>query len=357
MKLEVYDRSLIYQGEVDDFDSGIITRPYRGHGQIEMTVALDSENAPLLQKYNWIYAGPRRVYQILYREVDTEDEDMLHIIGMAGGMAWAKRCTLPQVGQAYHIVTGSRDMIAKAYITANAVNPTNPTRIVPHIAVAASQAGEVITDQSRLQCVRDEVERVLASDDMGYYWDLIDGKVVFDTYKGSDRTDGQGILPPAIFALKYDNLISRRYVDSDMDTQNVIIVGGQGEGVERTIIEVGEATGDSRFEGFQDARDTDEEDELIDRAKSNMRATVESMEATVDAYGSLTYEQDFFLGDVVTVIDEKLGKKLDTRITEVREICQKDIPDNLEITYGNTIPTDLHSIARQGRQIGRLEAI
>lgn len=357
MILKVYDRNLVYQGEVDDFESCILTRPYRGHGKLEMTIPMESANADILTRFSWIYAGPRRIYQILYIEADTQDQDILHIIGMAGGQAWACRVTKPPTGYSHITVTGSRDAIAKAYIYATAINPDDENRKVPHLAVAADQAGEIITDKSRLQMVRDEVERVLASDDMGYFWDYQNGRIVFDTYKGSDRTEGQSILPPAVFALKYDNLLTRRYVESELDTENVIYIGGQGEGAERTILEVGDGEGESRFEGFQDARDTNDQTELVNRAKSNLRSTVESMEASVTAFGSLTYEVDFFLGDMVTVSDQKLGKKLDTRITEVREIYEKGRPDDIEVTFGNTIPADIHMIARHRKQINQLQTV
>ena len=356
MKIEVYDRDLSPLGEVDDYDSCILTRPYRGHGKLEMLIPLDSLNAPLLACFNWIYAGPKRIYQILRRDVDTEDADMLHVIGMLGGQAWAMRNTIPPAGQDLHTVTGSRDAITKAYITTNAISPAQAYRAVPHIAVAADQAGDIITDSTGWLNVRDEIERVLASDDMGYCWDRFSGSVVYDTYKGSDRTAGQSILPPVIFALKYDNLLSRRYVQSYLDTENVMYVGGAGEGAARTIVEVGDAEGDSRFEGFTDARNTSDLDELANKGASAQRDGIETLEATVDGTGSTVYEQDFFLGDKVTAIDEKLGKTLDTRITEVREIAQKGQPDGLDITFGNAIPTDLHMIARQRRQINKLQA-
>lgn len=356
MRLQVYDASLVYKGEIDDFQSCIINRRYRGTETLSLSIPITSRNVPLLQKHYWLYAGPKRIFEILHREV-TDRQDMLKIIAYGGGLAWAKRVTIPPDGYAYHTASGSRDAIVKAYITANAITPVTAARTVPFLTCATVQAGESITDRTRLKPLVDEVIRVLASADMGYCFDFDTETpaIVFDTYTGADRTaTNTGDLPPVIFDLEFDNILSRHYIDSLTNAQNVTYVGGQGEGDDRTIIIVGTAAGAERFEEFKDARDTDDETELINRAIADQNSGTLSYETKINPYANMTYEVDFYLGDLVTAQDRELGLTLDTRITEVREIYQQGKPDGLECVFGNTIPSFLNTLKSQQKQINQL---
>ncbi len=359
MRLQVYNADFVYQGEIDDFESCNIHRKYRGTETLSMTISYESGNTQLLQKHYWLYAGPKRIFEILHREIETDKPDTLKIIAYGGGLAWAKRITIPPDGYAYHTASGSRDAIVKAYITANAINPPVHAvlRAVPYLACATVQSGDSITDQTRLKPLADEVSRVLASADMGYCFDFAPDTpaLVFDTYTGANRTasniDG---LPPAIFDLQFDNIISRRHIDSLTNAKNALFVGGQGEGETRTIILVGEATGAERYEDFVDARDTDNTNELINRGLAARKEGALSYEAKINPYANLTYEHDYFLGDIVTVQDRGLGLTLDTRIMEIKEIYQQAQPDRIECTFGNTVPTFLNTIKEQQKQINQL---
>jgi len=154
------------------------------------------------------------------------------------------------------------------------------------------------------------------------------------------------------------------FFDSDIGYANVAYVAGQGEGEERRIVVVGDAGGLDRFELFVDARDIAEEDEegnprpeeeiiadLEQRGREKLaeHARELSFEAQIMTpvsgignqerqVGPFVYEQDWFLGDIVTVQNKDWGVTMNVRITEVREIYEPT-GFKLEAVFGNSVPT------------------
>src|SRR5699024_1757879 len=174
---------------------------------------------------------------------------------------------------------------------------------------------------------------------------------------------------------------------------NFAYIGGQGEGVDRKIVTIGEAKGWDRIETFTDARDVsdeydrddDEYDEdaddnkrpeeeieqdLIDRGNKKMEdmqrllsfeaeiltpVTRKSYEYESDGYlyhaqprrkirvrnktiTPFEYEVDFSIGDIVDVFNKKWGVSLSTPIVEILEIHEQG-GFRIEATFGETRPT------------------
>jgi hypothetical protein len=356
-QLKIYDSSLEFKGIIDNFQSYIITRKYRGIETLDMMIPFSQFVWNLVPKYNWIYAGPKRIFEILHREVDQGNPRMIRIVAFGGGKTLAKRVTVPPVGSAYDTITGSADAVVKHYIANNLTSPTDTNRLVSILSCSANQTGTSVSDQTRFKNLYDEVVRVHSIDDRGFYFDLVDGSIVFDTYAGLNRTAGNNDNPPAIFSIDYDNLLASRYTDSAADKASFTYIGGQGEGLARTIVTVGFDTGNQRFEVFQDARDTDEEEKLINRAISEQKPGIESLEVTINPSANLIYGVDYDLGDIITAKDKQLSLALDTRIVEAVESYVQGQADGLTLTYGNALPNYLSTVKAMSRKIAGLSTI
>lgn len=153
-----------------------------------------------------------------------------------------------------------------------------------------------------------------------------------------------------------------QYVDSDLNHKNTAYIAGQGEGVDRRVVVLGQASGLARKELFVDARDvleeTDVEGEvpvprplneiiadLINRGKQKLAELIQEtfLEAQIMTHSTFKYEKDWDLGDVVTVQYKDWGVTLDARITEVKEIYEAD-GVQIEATFGNSRPTLISKI-------------
>lgn len=110
------------------------------------------------------------------------------------------------------------------------------------------------------------------------------------------------------------------------ESKNVALVGGEGEGLERKLRQVGNVSGLERREVFIDAGSASSEGDLVDyydalinegkEKLSEMTAKI-TFEGEVDTT-NYRYKIDYDLGDIVTV-KNKYGVTISARIVEIIE--------------------------------------
>jgi Siphovirus ReqiPepy6 Gp37-like protein/F5/8 type C domain len=82
-----------------------------------------------------------------------------------------------------------------------------------------------------------------------------------------------------------DSLRSRHYTESELNYKNIAYVAGQGEGIDRRVVELGTDTGMNRHEIFIDARDVAEETDSDEPTYTNeVGAGVASANAYTSGY-------------------------------------------------------------------------
>ena len=108
---------------------------------------------------------------------------------------------------------------------------------------------DVITEQVSYKNIGEKVREYCERFGWGYKAELINGKLKFSVYKGTDRSDS------VVFAPQYENISTSDYSEDRTNMGNVAYIGGQGEGAERIREEIGTATGADRYELFVDARE------------------------------------------------------------------------------------------------------
>lgn len=180
--------------------------------------------------------------------------------------------------------------------------------------------------------------------------DFVSKKIFFELYRGIDHSVHQDAKNRVIFSDEYGNLTEADYVENDQLFKNVCYVGGQGEEENRTIVVAGDDTlsGLERREEFISATDITQEgitdqqykealkQRGVDQLKKDILAS--SMECSVNPYGNFSYEEDYDLGDIVTIRKAKFGIEQDMRLTEVYEIYERGIY-KIRLTFGSPLPT------------------
>ena len=130
-----------------------------------------------------------------------------------------------------------------------------------------------------------------------------------------------------------------------MDYADTALIGGEGEGAERTFVSIVGDIGEQRREVFVDAKDLRQEDfgsgyadALIFRGQSRLSelAMVQSFDAAINPHGNLKYKEDFDLGQLVQVLSKKWDVALTARITEIEESYDRD-GQSLNIVFGKGI--------------------
>lgn len=350
--IRIIDRNFNLLGEIDDYESLIWARRWYKAGDFELHININKQNTHTLQKEHIVLFGDRAGI-IRHRQLKVDESgkggEVLLIKGSSLSSLVGRRITLPAAGQAYDVVNSNTESVMKHFVDVNCINPIDISRKIPNLIIAPNlNRGIVLKYQSRLKQLDEELEKISIISGLG--WDIaidIENKIyVFDVMEGKDLTSNQTVNNPVTFSIDFDNIKGQTYVDSDLNYRNQAYVGGQGEGVERTIVEVGEGLhGLDRHEVFIDARDIENDLDLPARGQQKLleMARLQSFESEILTKGTFEYKKDWDLGDMVTVVNPKWGITMETRIVEAKEIYESS-GFKLEATFGDTIPTLMDKI-------------
>jgi hypothetical protein len=357
MTIKILDNALAYVGEIDNYETFIPTLVHGGQSVATITVDADANNAEYLVKGNYFYdpADLKHLFIITDEPKEYDEQgDMLNIIGydvfwiFAGRAANTSTTPLTYTSKTTEYV--AKDLIDRALVSA-----TDTDRIVSLINVEANADKGSTINATVLQTPLDqEVKKLLAMDGLGLYGaiDLATAKIDVDVYEGADRTaantDGNA---PVIFDIDYDNITSGEEKDSNANVRNFAYVLGQDANGSRVIEAYGSASGISRREVIVDGGNTSDATELQAIGKAALITVEKGITVNADALdGPFIYDEDFTLGDIVTVMGEAL------RVLVARKVYQEGAADKLYITFGQKIVTTESQVESNTARISSLEA-
>lgn len=366
--IRIIDASFTILGEIDAYISLQWVRRWHKPGEFEIHLPPTAEGANMLQEGVLVFRAHDKTEAgvINYRKVEQKEsgKETLVVKGKFLAGILEQRVTIPPEGQGYDKGNGPVETIMKQYVEHNCVNPGDTNRVIPNLEIAIDQQrGISTTYQTRYKNLAEEIEKLSLASGLGWgiFLDTVNFRWVFDVLEGRDLTTGQSVLPPVVFSTEFDNIAAQSLTISSAGYKNTAYVGGQGEDINRRIVEVSGGSGLERREVFVDARDigptdeeplTPEEEEalLIDRGTQKLAeyAKVESLEAEILTVSNLVYREDFDLGDLVTIRHRAWGVEMDTRITEIKEIVEAG-KYRIDVTFGNNLPTFTELIKRELR--------
>lgn len=251
------------------------------------------------------------------------------------------------------VLRGKVESAARALVANNAISCTFDTRRnfpmlelgelknIPEIIV--DENGNAAEKQVSYQNLLEYSDGLLAEYNLSSVVILDDDtkKLQYIVLKGVDRssenTEGN---EPVIFSKDYDNLSDSEYLYDTAQKKNAALIGGEGEGIARFYSLIAPSdTGLDRREIFVDASsiakkymDGETEEEYTDAEYTAMLNTqgkqelaplteIESFSGTIIVTdGNYILNEDFSLGDVVTVQENSINKFINVRIVEVTEV-------------------------------------
>lgn len=361
LPLRIIDQEFNLLGEIDKYSSLQMTQSAYGIGLCELRINRYMQHANELQIDNIIFPTNQthKAFIIKHREIELDENGkatenwvikayQLKTIVM-------QRLILPTSTLADNAIIGDAETVLKHYINTEMVNPIDTERIYPNLIIATNQnRGIEFNATARFDVLGDKLSEIALLTNMAWdiTLDLDNQKFVFDVYEGMNRTaDNTFDIPPVIFSTDYETLKSMSYSESKVDFKNVAIVGGEGEGAERTIEIVGAEIGRNRYEVFISA--SKEEIPLIEQGQNALaeRAQEVFCEGQVLSKSIFEYEQDYFLNDVVTLQNLQWGITMNARITEAKEIHEPGKHNEIELTFDNNRPTLVSKIKSEIKQL------
>lgn len=374
LPIRIMTREFQLIDQIKLYSSLQITRSWHGVGSIELRINRYLKGANELTRGRIIFPHNQlhKAYQIKHREIELDENGKASenwIIRALPLKSWmGQRITYPTSHTSNDNKQAVAETVMRHYVTNNVINPVDGNRRMEDIVLVANQfRGENVSWQSRYKNLAEEQAEISLLCGLGWNVDIDTNqmKFVFKVLEGRDLTAGQSMLPPAIFSPEFNTLGQLSYTESELNFKNYAIVAGQGEGVDRRIIEVGQSSGHDRYELFVDARDVSEEIEnegadpttrpvveieadLVNRGNQKLAEYEQEiyLEGQALTKSRLTYEKDYDLGDIVTLQNREWGVTLDARITEVKEIYEPG-GQKIELTFGNNRPTLISKIKQE----------
>lgn len=341
MDVYVLDKTLKVQGICDDYKSIIWTPRYYVAGDFELYLPATDKNISLLKEDSFVVRDKdctpngstivRKNMMVIEKvqvTTDVENGNYLIVTGRCLKSLLARRIVWQQT-----TLYGYVELALRQLITDNAISPTITKRKIPNLTLANEKGFQDRIDRQVTGAnLYDFICEVCTTYGIGWEVYTKDSTFIVDFYKGTDRSYNQSTNASVVFSPDFDNLLSTDYQYDKTNYKNVALVAGEGEGLDRKTVIVGNYSGLDRYELYVDSRDTSSNDgeiEIMDytvmlteegeEALSDEANTItESIEGQIETSSNYRYEKDYFLGDVVQIINE-YGIGMAARITEVIE--------------------------------------
>lgn len=365
--IEVRDSTFTLTGVADIVQSVIWKTEYYGCGEFEIFAKLTPASRELLKKGNYVSKPADNKAGIIESIEFTDDTENGAMIAARGRMCKSlldRRLCYQLSG---HTITpvrvsGNVAQAVQGVVQAQAGASAGATRTlgivrgsdggITKTITAATDEGENSSRQSSYQNLLEFTDSILQEYSCGSYI-KISGGLVYDCYEGKDRSIGNTAgNAPVIFSEDFDNLLSAGYLTDSTPLKNFALIGGEGEGLARFYATLGTATGLERREVFVNAvnvprkyKDGEEEKTYTDAEYTELltgQAATElkqlKVEETITSEINLErspfkFGVDFWLGDIVTLQDEKLGLYASVRVLSATEV-QDEGGYTLEIEFG-----------------------
>ena len=349
--IRIFDKDINFLGEVDLYTSLFYIRKWHKYSEFEFHVS--KMDTKLFKKGNIVMINNDAYKTGVIEHIEDNEEDSKDVVVKGFGLLYylTHRITVPPPGYAYHNFNTQIENIMISLVNSNAINAVDTNRNISKLEAAISKnRGDRLNFQTRYKVLSDEIEKLSNTSGLGINikLDYKRKKFIFEVNEGKNLSYNQNSNPPTIFSKKYDNIIKRNYVESNIGYKNVGYIAGQGEGENRELeILNNNIFGIERREIFIDARDIQEGESLslADRGKVKLdeNKQVKSFECDVNARD---YRKTWDLGDIVTIKDDELNVVENHRVVEVKEVYEVG-GFKVEPTFGNSINTITEKIKQQ----------
>lgn len=324
-------------GVIDDFTSFNFTRSYSGIGEWQLVLDGSSLNAQRVKGMDFISIGEDKAGLVQHYEDTIEDGE--HTLTFSGvelkGLA-SRRIVIPPTGEAYETFTkSSPEYVIANLLTNQLLNPTVANRKIAGTLLEYAQSTTKIRYDGRYQNLEEEIETLATAYNVGWCAYISDNVIKWKIWNGVDRTAAQTTNNRMILSYDYGTMSNSSLTIEDQ-VPTYMVIAGQGEGVDRAIAIIDkEKSALTRIETFLDARDIEDDSLLPQRGEQNLAEYGDEINytATLSNQAANQYRNDFDLGDIGTIKDDKIENALDYRITAIEEVYEEN-QLSINMTFG-----------------------
>lgn len=350
-------------GEVNKIKSLIWQTPFNDYGEFQLVVPLDDENKELLKEGRVLWTGGEVAATIEYIQNDVDDDGLVTM--KVKGHTLEKLLDNRVINGTYSVTNGTVSGAITVLVDRLFANPTDDQkRKLPwfEVEVEDTVVPDALSKQQTGKSVYDYIMDLIETYEFGFRvaFDPVNKKIVFKVLKGVDRSIDQDDNDPVILSTDMEDIVESTYTLNTSEWKNVAYVYGEDSGSARKTVISGnnDNAGFDRKELYVDARNVQSEIHNEDGSTTTLtdteyykqlraagdeklseNAREETFEASVRLFGSTQFEfgTDYFVGDKITVADERLGVQASTWIVLAEET--KDEEYSLDLTVGFKSPS------------------
>lgn len=350
--IRIFDKNINLLAEIDNYESLEITRKFNKIGEFELRISSNRLHTEKLVKNNLIlfHKDFNKVGIILHREFGysqgKESTDLLIVKGCLLNGLVGRRIVIPNINDSFMSFNGSQEQIIKSFVEMNLIKVSDPSRKINNLKIMPNlNRGTKDSWRCSYKLLSDLLNEICEYSGLGWNitLDVRNKKFLFDVIESRDLTINQKERQPVIFRSDFNNIITRQYIESIINNKNVVYSGTK-EDAEKLVLSTGEVSGFERIETFIDCN-SDDPDELKKAASIKLKELEELKTFVIDVRPNSTfiYEENYDLGDIVTIQDRKLKVTMDSKIVEVKE-SHTPKTTSIKLTFGKSIPDLLTKI-------------
>lgn len=280
------------------------------------------------------YTGIKdRVYEGFNRtvvdQITSTGTVIFNLYGVGFTELLKRRIVVPATGEDNVSKSGVAETVMKEFVDEQAVNPTDSDRTIAGLTIEADAgaggSGEYSARYTMLNTVIENLGEQGRMDFGIVQIDNIVGNFRFEVRRpwGTDKRIGNlDSNPPLVFDVGYGNMLIPILSKNASEEVTAVYVGGQGEGVDRTVVELENtariaASPWNRRERFVDARRQSTETSLATTGNAKLQEEGYAPQLTFGVKQGLGswWPTDWELGDYITA--RYYGLSFDKQITEV----------------------------------------
>lgn len=328
---------------VDDYISFIWTTRYYTCGDFELCA--DISRADILTIGNYIQRADDDhlgIIESIKYQMSEDYQEMIIASGRFLPSVLARRVISSQIQ-----LSGRVTQCIKSLIDENAINPIVAARKINGLTFTnRATKTDLMDSQYTGENLLETISSICETYGIGFDCTLgANNTFNFVLYEGVDRSYDQSVNPYVIFSDKYDNLLSSEYNEDYKEYVTDVLVGGEGEGINRTMIWSAKASksGLNRYEKFLDASSAVTNENIITQATYEKQLEGLGLEQVTEYTTAFTGEVDFTgvelgtdinVGDLCTIENERWQMFINTRLVEAIESVAEDGAYSAVPTFG-----------------------
>lgn len=332
--IRILNNNFEFESILDVYESFIWTDRFNECGDFELYTKLDPE---LLDKIQIGYfleipeSDRLMVVESVVLEHDYEKGNVITIKGRSVESILDRRVIWDPV-LLENVGLGS---LIKTLIYKSFIDPTDASRKVNNFIFKEpidSNIESIVIDSIQLfgENLYEVITNLCKAYKIGYKIVLTDNnEIEFSLYSGVDRTYDQDTYPAVVFSTDFDNIINSNFVKTDSTFKTACLVLGEGEGTDKTKVEVNRtgtfigldrremAISESIATNGDTVTNTNYALQLYQKGAEALTESevMTSFDGEIDPSKIYIYERDYGLGDLIQTVNG-FGQESIMRVVE-----------------------------------------